>query len=250
MSTIQIIHITIPLNFDLSWVDRLAEIITIRGSTNNYLLKSNDGYLLVDLSMPHDFRRFQRKLRKLKINISEINYLFLTHSHADHSGYIEQFLLNSSAKLIVHENTLPHLYNGTMESESLPVNFYYKIMRKFADFGLKHGFQPLTIGDERIITIKTDDEKLLEVIGIKGKIITTFGHTKDSITLILDEGIAFTGDTCSNRSTFYFGKGKRPAFIVDEVMLMESWKKLVNHRVKMIYPAHGKIFPIEDLGLS
>ncbi len=228
----------------------MTEVITVRGSTNSYLLKLKDGYLLIDISMPHDFRRFLRKIKKLKIDISEIKYLLLTHSHADHTGYAEQFLQASNAKLIAHENTLPHLFNGTMESDSKPVNFYYKIMFKLAVVALKHGFQPITIAQKRIITIKGDDDKLFKKLGIDGKIITTFGHTNDSITVVLNDGRGFVGDTCSNRSTFYFGKGKRPAFIIEEELLMQSWRKIIDHGVKTIYPAHGKIFPIEDLRLE
>jgi len=202
---------------------------------------------MVDVGMPHDFRRFLRKIKKLKIDISEIKYLFLTHSHADHSGSTEQFLQLNEAKLIVHENAIPHLFNGTIEPESQPVNCYYKILKKLAVVAMKHGIPRVTVDEDRIITIKNDDDKLLKKLGIDGKIITTFGHTIDSITLVLNEGRAFVGDTCSNRSTFYFGKGKRPAFIIDEEMLMESWKKITDTGVKIIYPAHGKIFPIEEL---
>lgn len=200
--------------------------------------------------MPHDFRRFLRKIKKLKIDISEIKYLLLTHSHADHSGYTEQFLQASKAKLIVHENALPHLFDGTMESDSRPVNFYYKIMYKLAVVALKHGFQRLTIDEKRIIPITRDNDKLFKKLAIDGKIITTFGHTNDSITVVLNDGRGIVGDTCSNRSTFYFGKGKRPAFIIEEELLMKSWRKIISHGIKIIYPAHGKIFPIEDLELE
>lgn len=225
----------------------MTEVIIIRGSTNSYLLKTNDGFLIVDVSIPHDFRRFLRKLKKLKIEITEIKYLLLTHSHADHSGFAEQFLQASEAKLIVHENAITHLFNGTIEPESKPVNFYYKFMKKLAVLAMKHGVPRVTIADERIIPIKKDNNKLLKKIGINGKIITTFGHTIDSITLVLKDGQGFVGDTCSNRSTFYFGKGKRPAFIIEEEMLMQSWRKIIDNGVKTIYPGHGAPFPIENL---
>lgn len=228
----------------------MTEVITIRGSTNSYLLKIKDGFLLIDISLPHDFRKFLRKLRKLNIAVIDIKYLLLTHSHADHIGFAEQILQISNANLIAHENTLPHLINGTMESESNPVNFIYKIMMKLANFALRHAYNPITIEKEKIISIKGDNEKLLKKLGIVGKIITTFGHTNDSITIVLDDGRGFVGDTCSNRSTFYVGKGKRPAFIIDEELLMQSWEKLELNGVKEIYPAHGKPFLIEKLKLK
>ncbi len=225
----------------------LTKVITIRGATNYYLLKIIDGFLMIDAGMPHDFRRFRRKLKNLGIDISEIRYLFLTHSHADHSGFTELLLQKNDAKLIVHENTIPHLFHGTIEPESKPVNYYYKIMKRLAAVAMKHGVPPVTIDENRIIIIKEDDNKLLKNLGIEGKIITTFGHTLDSITLILRDGRGFVGDTCSNRSTFYFGKGKRPAFIIEEEMLMESWSKIKDNGVKIVCPGHGKAFPIEEL---
>ena len=54
-------------------------------------------------------------------------------------------------------------------------------------------FLEITLDDNLNLTFK-DSRAFLSHLGIEGEIIHTPGHTDDSISLILDEGIAFTGD--------------------------------------------------------
>ena len=42
------------------------------GPTNCYLLRSMDGYLLIDTSLPKYLRPFLKKLKKAKVDLTEI----------------------------------------------------------------------------------------------------------------------------------------------------------------------------------
>jgi glyoxylase-like metal-dependent hydrolase (beta-lactamase superfamily II) len=73
-----------------------------------------------------------------------------------------------------------------------------------------------------------DSRKFLAGLGLAGEIISTPGHSDDSVTLILDEGFAFTGDL-------------PPLFMVAEEdhVTRGSWDKIYQHKVTRIFPAHG-----------
>lgn len=65
------------------------DIICLKlSATNCYLLKIENGYLLVDTGYESDLTVFEQELHKNSINIKDINYLFLTHHHNDHSGLV------------------------------------------------------------------------------------------------------------------------------------------------------------------
>jgi glyoxylase-like metal-dependent hydrolase (beta-lactamase superfamily II) len=80
----------------------------------------------------------------------------------------------------------------------------------------------ITLTDNFHLSFKDSREFLLR-LGIGGEIIPTPGHSDDSISLILDGGIAFTGDLPD------------VAWAEDPMHQVEqSWQKLRASNVKMI----------------
>ena len=79
------------------------------------------------------------------------------------------------------------------------------------------------------LMLKFDESrKFLANLGINGEIISTPGHSDDSITLILDEGFVFTGNL-------------QPRFMLpgEDKISHESWNKIYQHKITRIYPGHG-----------
>ena len=96
--------------------------------------------------------------------------------------------------------------------------------------------------NDRFIEISEKNKHELEEI-LEGKILFTPGHTKDSISLKLDNMI-FCGDAAMN------GIPSIHRFIIwieDTIQYENSWKILFNEDVEWIYPAHGQPFKKEDL---
>jgi glyoxylase-like metal-dependent hydrolase (beta-lactamase superfamily II) len=75
----------------------------------------------------------------------------------------------------------------------------------------------------------------LNRVGIRGQIVETPGHSKDSVSLVLDSGLAFIGDL------------HPPDYVPDEAheATCQSWKTLLGLNARTVYPAHGNPFPIE-----
>jgi glyoxylase-like metal-dependent hydrolase (beta-lactamase superfamily II) len=216
------------------------------GFTNCYLLPCREGYLLIDTSYPHYYNLFRQKLERLGIPLSQIKYLLLTHHHDDHAGFAALLAKECGCRIISHRKSLVPLKRGESEPDIFPVNLRIKII--FGFFRLFHKefkFPPLTLSDHDIL-VEHDNIEVLKGIGLEGRILSTPGHTSDSISVILSTGQAFIGDIAMN---FLPGSGLRyrPIYIRDIQEVTESWKKLKKCGAKILFPAHGAPFPIERL---
>lgn len=178
-------------------------------STNFYLLDVKSGKLLIDCGWPGTLAKFQAALKRKGVPANDIKYLLVTHFHPDHAG-ITQDLKKLGIKLIL------------LESQ-------FNFIAPFAEYFKGKAFPYLEITQNDNLILKFEDSrKFLESIGIPGAIISTPGHSDDSVTLILDEGFAFTGDL-------------PPEFMIadDEHVTRKSWDKIHQHKITRIYPAHG-----------
>jgi ribonuclease/clavin/mitogillin len=178
-------------------------------STNYYAIDIDNGKLLLDCGWPGTLPQFSAELRRKNIPLQEIKYLLLTHFHPDHAG-LTQELKNLGLKNIILDcqiDFIPPL-KKFLKSQSYP---YVEIEHL----------------DSLILKIE-ESRKFLARLGLEGEIIHTPGHSEDSVTLILDEGIAFTGDLCP-----------RFALPEEDVVSRASWDKIHQHQITRIYPGHG-----------
>lgn len=178
-------------------------------STNYYIIDSKGGKLLIDCGWPGTLPKFMAQLKRKGISIGEIKYLLVTHFHPDHAG-LAQELKNLGIKLILLENQSEGISALTefFKEKSYP---YVEIKRN----------------DNILLSFK-DTRKFLSNLGIHGEILLTPGHSGDSITLVLDEGFAFTGDL-------------HPSFIdSDDLKTRESWDKINQHNISRVFPGHGE----------
>jgi glyoxylase-like metal-dependent hydrolase (beta-lactamase superfamily II) len=178
-------------------------------STNYYVLADTSPRLLVDVGWPGTLPKLQHQCKRMGIQLTDIKYLLLTHYHPDHAG-LAQELKRTGIKLIVLENQL----------SAIPVlRTYMKPQNNYVDIDLTDN-----------INVSLDDSRaFLARLSIHGEIIATPGHSDDSVTLILDEGAAFTGDL-------------PPPFMADETsIIQQSWQKIRAFGVKTVYPGHGPV---------
>ena len=177
-------------------------------STNYYILEAKNSKLLVDCGWPGTLPKFNAELKRKGISLQEIKYLLVTHFHPDHAG-LAQVLKNQGIKMI-----LPELQRG--------------FIAPFAEFfkGKNFPYVPITQNDNLVLKLE-DSRKFLAGIGLEGEIIHTPGHSDDSVTLLIDEGYAFTGDL-------------HPSFMnIDDPTTRASWDKIYQHQIKRIFPGHG-----------
>ena len=63
---------------------------------NTYVYATPSGYVMVDTGYEHSLKSVEKKLNKVNIKLSDIKYVFLTHAHDDHAGFLNELLGENS----------------------------------------------------------------------------------------------------------------------------------------------------------
>ncbi len=186
-------------------------------STNYYVLADARPKLLVDVGWPGTLPKLQHHCTRKGIQLPDIPYLLVTHYHPDHAGLIND-LQRLGVTLIVLETQLAAIptLRTYMKSE--------------------HPYHEIDVAAARHVRC-ADSRAFLAQADIRGEIITTPGHSDDSVSLVLDDGAAFTGDL-----TPPFLGSDDPA---DPVY--RSWQALQAIGGRTIYPGHGPTRPLNPV---
>ena len=67
----------------------------------NYLLETPMGIIAIDTGYPGGAKKFIRRFVR-RWPLSELKYIFLTHHHDDHAGFLADLLEAAGAKVILH----------------------------------------------------------------------------------------------------------------------------------------------------
>ena len=191
-------------------------ITLVHKSTNSYLIQSDNGWLMIDSGWPDTFAQLLQLLNQNNISIHEVNHLAITHFHPDHAG-LAQNLKDLGTTLVLHEYQVPYINK---------LNLLYKK-------NPKANFKDITNSNNLILT-ESESRSFLKSIGIDGELISTPGHSDDSISLIIDDCCAFIGDLPASDLIEVY----------DDIVIEDSWDMIKKHSVKTIYPGHGDSYPL------
>lgn len=208
----------------------------------NYLLQTPLGWVAVDTGYAGGFDRFARRFAKLA-PLSELKFVFLTHAHDDHAGYLGELLSASGARLCCHEKSLPVLASG---ENPVPEGAGYanRAALLFAHIKKTHSFPAFT-PDESAIVIRSETDQPFEAMGLPIRVLSLPGHTADSLGLLLEEtGDLLCGDAAMNS---IIAPARHTIWIEDPAEFGRSWDRMLAVNPKKIYPSHGRPFPPEDL---
>lgn len=215
-----------------------------------YLLPCNGGYLQVDTGYQKDYPAYRKRLKELDIEISSINYVFLTHHHDDHAGFLNEIANDSNCQIIANQNSVELLKKGQNDKSCGGgyVNRLVKIVadiKMFFDRQWTLSFPPFEIRDFDLL-IQDDDNTLLREIGVDGRIVYTPGHCIDHQVIILDNGTTYCGDAASSFPLF-LGTKYSTLFMTDMEQSYQSWQRMIELGAKAICPSHGKPFDVVKL---
>lgn len=183
-------------------------------STNYWVVSAGQSRLLVDLGWPGTMGMLRANLDRMGVPLNEIRYGLATHYHIDHAG-LAQELKQAGVPLLVLEpqrSAIP-----LMKSWTKPQDRYVEI----------------TLHDNVDISF-AESRGTLARIGIRGEILPTPGHSGDSVSLLLDDGSAFTGDLT-------------PQTLATEeaaTTVSKSWRLLKERGALRVYPGHGPSRPL------
>lgn len=216
---------------------------------NTYVYRSSAGYVMIDTGYEHSFRKVERKLSRQGIALSEIRYVFLTHAHDDHAGFLNELMAEyPDIKVIISDKAMSTLLRGQNAfvggCSSLTALVFCKWMALVGKG--KHLFPAIEEQYiDRFIEISPKnraDIADMEAI-LQGKILFTPGHTSDSISLKIGN-IIFCGDAAMNGVPSFH---RITIWIEEKSVFFHSWDILIAEKADLIYPAHGRPFCSNDL---
>ena len=214
----------------------MVNVHTIKfGFAKAYLLEVEKGLVLIDAGLPNSENKLWKYTEKQKLKPKNIKLIIITHGHQDHVGSLKAIKNKTKAQILIHEQD-GFLLNAGLSPRVYPTNW---LLKKF--------YNPEK--EVKVTPVKPDitvtDEYSLEEFGVDGNVIHTPGHTKGSISVIVDSKYAFIGDIAMKIPPLSFSYVPIIAENLEQVY--SSWQKLIDYGVEVIYPSHGKTFKIEIL---
>jgi glyoxylase-like metal-dependent hydrolase (beta-lactamase superfamily II) len=183
-------------------------------STNFWVVSAGRSRLLIDLGWPGMIGAMLANLKRMDVPIEEVRYGLATHYHIDHAGCAQE-LKRLGMRLVVTPEQVDAI--PAMKRWIKPTDNYLDV----------------TAHDN--LVVPTDhSRKFLAGLGIAGELVHTPGHSDDSVSLVLDNGAAFTGDL-----TLETMVGTE-----DPDVVARSWQQLRERNVTKIYRGHGPARPV------
>ncbi|MGP3779553.1 MBL fold metallo-hydrolase [Halanaerobium saccharolyticum] len=204
------------------------------GKSNAYLIEAEKGYILVDAGMPDKVGEIKKVLAEEDAALEDIILIIITHVHYDHVGSLSALQKKTKAKILVHENEKDFLEKGKTNFPEGTV-FISKLISKLSNLFSEGKFK--AVSPDIIINDNYD----LKQYGIDGEVIETPGHTRGSISIIINGENIICGDTLFN----FMPHSVYPPFANDKKQLIESWKKINDYNCQRFYPGHGSVFTQE-----
>lgn len=208
----------------------------------NYLLETPQGWIALDSGYAGGFEAYKKRLSKLT-PLDQVKFVFLTHSHNDHAGFLGELLAESGARLVAHEQSIPRLASG--ENATPEGTGFTSRMGVALSAMMKHSSYPPVVPDESAIILKSEADQPFLSAGLPIRVVFLPGHTADSIGLFLEKTRELLcGDAAGNA---IIAPARQAVLMEDSIAFAASWDKIIALNPSRIYPSHGNPFPATDL---
>lgn len=153
------------------------------GFVKAFLVRGAGKHVLVDSGTAGNLTRILAQLERGGVNPRDIGLIVVTHAHADHTGSLAEVVQATGAKVAVHRLDAEHVRTG-MQTPAAQ-NRLSRILFRPSEKPSAAGVEP---------DVLVDNELDLNPYGVGGKVIWTPGHTRGSVSVVLESGEAIVGD--------------------------------------------------------
>jgi len=202
-------------------------------SVNCYLVKTGDGYILIDTGRTNKRGAIEKELESAGCRPGSLKLIVLTHGDFDHCGNAAYLRRKFGTKIAMHYDDSGMVERGDMFWNRKKPNTLIRII-----FGL---FFRLSKSDRFKPDLHLKDGYDLSGYGFDAKVLHTPGHSKGSIGILTTGGDLFCGDLLAN-----VDKPELWSIIDDLAAADASVEKLKGLEINTVYPGHGKPFPMEQ----
>lgn len=196
-------------------IEKIEVDVANAGHITNCYLVFDETKKAILIDPGYDAYRILSKLKEKKVTLQ---YILLTHGHADHMGALKE----------IEEATRVPILISPKEKDM--------VLEKIENYAAYLGVERQNISEDCLQTVQ--DEESVLIGNHVGKILYTPGHSAGSICLFFEkEQILFTGDTvfsdCYGRCDLLGGS--------KEEMILSLRKVFKLGEEIKIFPGHGEI---------
>lgn len=202
----------------------------LEGRSNAFILSRENHHVLVDAGRSGGFLWLKRNLDQLRISENGISAFVLTHAHFDHAENAKRVQTDYASNVIIQQEDADCLSRGenpmivgTTHLTRMLTNLFGKRVLSLAKY--TPATPDITFGE-------TFD---LNPFGVNAYLLHTPGHSPGSACVIVNHEIALVGDTLFG----VFRNAVFPPFADLPLVLIESWKMLLDTGCALFLPSHG-----------
>lgn len=151
-----------------------------------YVIKGNDGDILIDTGFILMKNKIKRWLDKFNIKL-----IILTHAHVDHIWNVAYIKKLYDCEVMISKIDVCNIDNSKICAK--PSNEKHLVWTKLMNWGMNK-FVPKSF----LIDYELNDGDIIEKFGLKLKIVSLSGHTDGSIGIVYGKYL-FCGDALVNR---------------------------------------------------
>ena len=220
--SIEIVTITLPMPMNIALV-------------NCYLLKTDNGFFLIDTGFTNTRNRLETELRLQGCEKGNFNLIILTHGDFDHTGNAVYLRNRFGARIAMHSGDAGMLENGDMFwNRKFENRILMKLMKMLIPFKVENQGKP---------DLLLEDEASLSNFGLPATVYNTPGHSTGSICILDADGNLFCGDLFTNST----GKARLNSMLYDHEAGQASYERLKQRHINRVYAGHGAPFAWEAL---
>jgi glyoxylase-like metal-dependent hydrolase (beta-lactamase superfamily II) len=203
------------------------------GTVNCYLVETDTSFVLIDTGSSNRRTELERELTHAGCKPGNLKLIVLTHGDFDHTGNAAYLCERFGTKIAMHKDDSGMAEHGDMFWNRSSGNVLFGLIAPILfRFSKSNRFRPDFYVEEG------DD---FSEYGFDAQVLSIPGHSKGSIGILTVGGDLFCGDLLEN--------SKEPATnsIMDDPAACEaSLEKLQGFEINIVYPGHGKPFPIDS----
>jgi glyoxylase-like metal-dependent hydrolase (beta-lactamase superfamily II) len=202
-------------------------------AANCYLVLGEKPYL-VDTNISKAKKKIIKALSDNNLEPEDLQYILITHHHADHTGSMAELKRLSGAELAAGEKDAPVIDGSQEQPGPGDLNFMGRLMGKLPDSWIQ-SYQRFDFAE---VDLKVKDGDVLGELSLE--VLEIPGHTDGGVAFYdRERKRAFVGDMITN----IMNRRKPPflAFSYDMDAIRDSIARLAELDLEYAFPGHGKI---------
>jgi len=219
------------------------------GTINAYLIKTNEGSMLVDTgwNAPNTYETLIDKMKSYGVGLNDIRYIFITHIHPDHYGLVGKLESVTDSKLIIHKLDRDLLHSHYLQPSGLVDDVEAWLQKNGVPAETKTMYSRSSLNVLGYVQVAmpnmvVEGGERIRLGDFNFEIVWTPGHSPGHICLYeVNQKFLISGDHILEKITpnislnFEGMRNPLPDYL-------DSFQTLRELDVELVLPAHGDIF--------